>query len=85
MLRTLAESVIRGRNVKVPMKSHDYGMVGFIKQLVDVQGAANVNRKRLSRPITRGSKFESLLITEPIVFVRKSCSSTPNSPIGAGV
>ncbi len=55
-----------------PAPCHSYGMVGFIKQLVDEQGAADVTRRRLKGTPKRKSKFESLLITPSIVFVRKS-------------
>lgn len=56
---------------KIPSISHSYGMVGFVKQLVDEQGAADLTRgARAGRP-SRASRFESLLITAPIVFVTK--------------
>jgi hypothetical protein len=47
-------------------------MVGFIKQLVDEQGAQSVTRKHYMGKPTRISKFESVLITPHIVFLRKS-------------
>jgi len=53
---------------------HNYGMVGFIKELVDEQGAANLTKKRLDGKMKRVSKFESLLITPSVVFVRKTFS-----------
>jgi hypothetical protein len=53
-------------------RCHSYGMVGFIKQLVDEQGANDVTRKQLKGKSTRGSKFESIIITPSIVFVRKA-------------
>ena len=31
-------------NVKVPFPCHSYGMVGFVKELVDEQGAASITR-----------------------------------------
>ena len=58
--------------LKTPMRCHSYGMVGFIKQLVDEQGAHDVTRKRLKGESKRGSKFESIVITPSIVFVRKA-------------
>lgn len=51
---------------------HSYGMVGFIKELVDEQGASDLTRARQDSKLKRGSKFESLLIAPSIVFVRKA-------------
>jgi SAM-dependent methyltransferase len=57
---------------KAPLRCHSYGMVGFIKQLVDEQGAHAVTRRQLKGKSTRGSKFENMLITPSIVFIRKA-------------
>jgi len=46
-------------------------MVGFIKELVDEQGAADLARARLTGTVTRGSKFENMTITPSIVFIKK--------------
>lgn len=58
--------------LKNPMQCHAYGMVGFIKQLVDEQGAHDVTRQKLKGKSKRRSKFESLTIVPSIVFVRKA-------------
>jgi hypothetical protein len=50
---------------------HSYGMVGFVKQLVDEQGAADVTRKNLNGKPVRESKFENMIITPSIVFIKK--------------
>ena len=77
-----------GGSVKVPFPCHSYGMVGFIKELVDEQGAASVTMKC---PIDgrRGSKFKNILITPGIVFVTRiapTLSASPNPvPAGDGV
>lgn len=60
------------RPQSTPMQCHSYGMVGFIKQLVDEQGASNVTRKRLKGKPERGSKFHNIMITPSIVFIRKA-------------
>lgn len=65
-----------GRRAKLPTPSHSYGMVGFIKELIDEQGAADVTRATLKGRPQRQSKFESLLVTPSIVFVRKRNRST---------
>jgi len=56
---------------RIPSHSHNYGMVGFIKELVDEQGAGDLARARLTGTVTRGSKFENMTITPSIVFIKK--------------
>ena len=53
-----------------PFPCHSYGMVGFVKELVDEQGAASIAR---NYPVAehRASKFESVHVTPFIVFVIK--------------
>ena len=68
---TLWSKVQARRGVKQPNPSHSYGMVGFVKELVDEQGAADLTRRSVAARPVRQSKFESLLITPSIVFVRK--------------
>jgi hypothetical protein len=46
-------------------------MVGFIKELVDEQGAADLTRASLVGTPARASKFESMTITPSIVFIKK--------------
>src|SRR5262245_52206479 len=57
---------------KAPWRCHSYGMVGFVKQLVDEQGAHDVTRAHLRGESKRGSRFESMLIAPSIVFIRKA-------------
>lgn len=56
---------------RIPSHSHHYGMVGFIKELVDEQGAADLTRANLTGTAKRGSKFESMTITPSIVFIKR--------------
>lgn len=56
---------------KASVPCHSYGMVGFVKELVDETCADAVTSGRSDKPPTRQSKFESVLITHSIVFVRK--------------
>ncbi len=37
------------RVIKVPFPCHSYGMVGFIKELIDEQGAADLTRRNFDR------------------------------------
>jgi hypothetical protein len=69
-----AEFLRAGRGAgdpRAPWPSHTFGMVGFVKQLVDEQGAADLTRTRLARTATRQSKFERMVITPSIVFITK--------------
>jgi hypothetical protein len=64
-------------------------MVGFVKELVDEQGAASITMQYPAAK-HRASKFESVLITRGIVFVTKvlpiSLSASPNPvPFGNGL
>jgi hypothetical protein len=51
--------------------SHNYGMVGFVKELVDEQGAADLTRARSTGAPVRMSRFERMVITPSIVFITK--------------
>jgi len=58
--------------LRLPMRSHCYGMVGFIKQLIDEQAAHDVTRGMEKGEPTRRSKFENIIITSSIVFIKKA-------------
>lgn len=60
--------------LKSPMKNHSSGMVGFIKQLVDEQGAGDVTRGKVIDAPKRSSKFQQMIVTPSIVFIKKSGS-----------
>ena len=57
--------------IKIPRHNHSYGMVGFVKELVDEQGAADLTRASLKGNPKRQSKFEKMIITPSIVFIKK--------------
>jgi len=59
-------------NPATAMKCHSYGMVGFIKQLLDEQAANDVTRKNASGKSSRESKFKKMIITSSIVFIIKA-------------
>jgi hypothetical protein len=69
-LRAAIVSKIADRKKK-RLKSHDFGMVGLVKQLVDEQGAADVTRGNYAGEPKRESKFHSMTIVPSIVFIRK--------------
>ena len=64
--------------MKIPFPCHSYGMVGFIKELVDEQGAGSITLGR--KGDSRFSKFRNLLITPGIVFVTKATATLRASP-----
>ena len=90
-IRTRVRSLLPRRlrkKMKVPFPCHSYGMVGFVKELVDEQGARDVAMG--CKAGRRSSKFQNVLITSGVVFVTKATSSTlaasPNPvPAGDGV
>jgi len=56
---------------KTPSQCHSYGMVGFVKELVDEQGAVAMSMVCSNNTPKRQSRFENVLITPNIVFVKK--------------
>jgi len=72
---------VTGRlGLRFPMHSHCYGMVGFVKQLVDEQAAQDVTRGMQRGKPTRVSKFESMIVTNSIVFVKKALQQKDIEP-----
>ena len=64
----LAKRVAWGRQYR----SHDYGLVGFVKELVDECGMADVTREDRGTPPFRPSKFEEMRISAGHVFIIKA-------------
>lgn len=60
-----------------PLPCHAYGMVGFVKQLVDEQAAVDVTKGRFGGTPERSSRFAEVIFTSSIVFVRKAAAPTP--------
>lgn len=50
---------------------HHHGMVGFVKELIDEQGAHDVSRRWYTEAWTRSSRFASVLTTASLVIVTK--------------
>jgi hypothetical protein len=76
-VRSLLPKSLRKR-IKLPFPCHAYGMVGFVKQLVDEQGAASIAAG--CKTGWRRSKFNNLLITPGIVFVFKAAPTLDAHP-----
>jgi hypothetical protein len=62
----------RQQRSKVPWLCHSHGMVGFVKELIDEQGAKDLTRRNLRGTPGRESKFESMLIAHGLVIVKKA-------------
>ena len=76
-VRSLLPKSLRKR-IKLPFPCHAYGMVGFVKQLVDEQGTVNIAAGRKTG--WRRSKFAKLVITPGIVFVAKAAPTLDAHP-----
>jgi hypothetical protein len=77
-IRSLLPKRFRKR-IRVPFPCHAYGMVGFVKELVDEQGAASIAAGLKTG--WRRSKFEHLLISHGIVFVMKAALISTCKPV----
>jgi hypothetical protein len=53
-------------------RSHDYGLVGFVKELVDECGRADITREDKGTPPYRPSKFKEMRISAGQVFIVKA-------------
>jgi hypothetical protein len=53
-------------------RSHNYGLVGFIKELVDECGMADITREDRGTPPFRPSKFREIRISPGQVFIVKA-------------
>ena len=52
--------------------SHDYGMVGFIKELIDELGMADITHPQMGRGTPRKSKFREMRLSHSHIFIIKS-------------
>jgi hypothetical protein len=65
---------------RIPSDTHTYGMVGFLKELIDEQGATDLTRRLHSQPHGRASRFSSVTVFPAIAFVRKAESASVPHP-----
>ena len=52
--------------------SHDYGMVGFVKELVDELGMADITNEQMGKGTPRQSKFREMRLSPSHLFVVKA-------------
>lgn len=55
--------------------SHDFGMVGFVKELIDELGAGDITNPRYGRGPQRKSKFREMRISPSHLFIVKASSA----------
>jgi hypothetical protein len=74
--RSKQRSMLKRLAARIGMKTaalcHSYGMVGFVKELIDEPAAYDVTRKNWTGKSTRASKFASITIVPSMVMVRKA-------------
>jgi hypothetical protein len=58
--------------LKLPLSSHQYGMVGFVKSLIDEVGIQDASRRRLTGNSASSSKIRRMVIFPSVVFVQKA-------------
>jgi SAM-dependent methyltransferase len=68
--RTLSKA--KAWSMKSQYHSHNYGMVGFIKELVDELGAADITHTRMGKGAHRESKFSEMRLWPSHLFIIKS-------------
>jgi SAM-dependent methyltransferase len=67
-----ALSKIKARVLKAQYHSHDYGMVGFVKELVDELGMADITHPQMGVAPHRESKFREMRLSPSHLFIVKS-------------
>lgn len=64
-------SMIKAAMIRSQHRSHDYGMVGFVKELIDELGMADITHAKMGVRPHRESKFRELRIAPGHVLVVK--------------
>jgi hypothetical protein len=67
----------------VRFRSHMYGLVGFVKQLVDEAGMGDITHPAWGTPPARASKFKYIRISHGQVIIAKADALT-QSPAESG-
>ncbi|WP_439631164.1 class I SAM-dependent methyltransferase [Gemmata sp.] len=82
--RALRKAVgyLRWNWVQARFPSHDYGMVGFVKELVDECGAADRTHHQFGRGTPRASRLEWVRVSHGHVIVKKPDPYPPPMPAG---
>lgn len=76
--RPVLKRVVRAvmnRLVRMRFRSHMYGLVGFVKQLVDEAGMDDITHPAWGTPPARASKFSYIQLSHGQVFIAKAGQS----------
>ncbi|HZH31848.1 MAG TPA: hypothetical protein VEY11_13875 [Pyrinomonadaceae bacterium] len=65
-------SRVKATTLKRQYHSHDFGMVGFVKELVDELGAGDITHPQYGRAPRRASKFREMRISHSHLFIVKA-------------
>ena len=63
---------VMNRLVRTRFRSHMYGLVGFVKQLVDEAGMDDITHPAWGTPPARASKFSYIQVSHGQVFIAKA-------------
>jgi SAM-dependent methyltransferase len=67
-----ALSKAKALTLRAQYHSHDYGMVGFVKELIDELGMADITHPQTGAGAQRQSKFREMRISQSHLFIVKS-------------
>jgi hypothetical protein len=67
-----ALSALKALAINPQYHSHDYGMVGFVKELVDELGMADITNREMGTGQCRESKFREMRMSPSHLFIIKS-------------
>ncbi len=70
-LKSFLQKKVNKKN-KFRIKSHDYGMVGFIKELIDECGMGDITNEKFGIPPKKAPKIKRMQISSGIVFIEKA-------------
>lgn len=62
---------VKSASLKDPWPTHSYGMVGFVKELIDELGARELTRGRREGASLRETRFAKVVLTPGLVIVTK--------------
>ncbi|MFN2597875.1 MAG: class I SAM-dependent methyltransferase, partial [Pyrinomonadaceae bacterium] len=65
-------SKVKAGVLRAQFRSHDYGMVGFVKELIDELGAADITHPEFGSAPRRESKFREMRLSPSHLFVVKA-------------
>ena len=71
LLEKFTDTIFKTRSTK-RIKSHDFGLIGFVKELIDEMGMGDITHQNFGAPPPRNSKFISIEFFHGQVFIVKA-------------